>query len=47
MAVLCLMVDPVSGWRWIFALNLPLGAVSLWLLARFALADHGRPGVPD
>ena len=41
------MVDPVSGWRWIFALNLPLWAVSLWLLARFALADHGRPGVPD
>ncbi len=45
-AGLCLMVDPVSGWRWIFALNLPLGAVSLWLLARFALADKGRPGVP-
>ncbi len=46
LAGLCLMVDPVSGWRWIFALNLPLGAASLWLLARFALADHGGPGVP-
>ena len=45
-AGLCLMVDPVAGWRWIFALNLPLGAVSLWLLARFALPDPGRPGVP-
>ncbi|MDB5665282.1 MFS transporter [Cypionkella sp.] len=46
LAGLCLMVDPVSGWRWIFALNLPLGGISLWLLARFALADQGRPGVP-
>ena len=45
-AGLCLMVDPVSGWRWIFALNLPLGAVSLWLLVRFAYADKGRLGVP-
>ena len=46
LAGLCLKLDPVSGWRWIFALNLPLGGVSLWLLARFAQADRGRPGVP-
>lgn len=46
LAGLCLKLDPVSGWRWIFALNLPLGGFSLWLLVRFALADKGRPGVP-
>lgn len=42
---LLLMLDPVQGWRWIFALNLPLGGVSLWMLARYALPDQGRPGV--
>lgn len=46
LAGLCLKLDPVSGWRWIFALNLPLGGLSLWLLVRFARTDKGRPGVP-
>ena len=33
-------------WRVIFALNLPLGAASLWLLARYTIPDQGRPGTP-
>jgi len=33
-------------WRAIFALNLPLGAASLFLLYRFTLPDPGRPGTP-
>ncbi len=33
-------------WRVIFALNLPLGAGALWLLARHAIPDAGRPGTP-
>ncbi len=33
-------------WRVIFALNLPLGAGALWLLARHAIPDQGRPGTP-
>jgi predicted MFS family arabinose efflux permease len=31
-------------WRVIFAMNLPLGAGALWLLARHAIPDQGRPG---
>ncbi|MEO1676750.1 MAG: MFS transporter [Pseudomonadota bacterium] len=27
-------------WRWLFAVNLPLGAVAIWLLARNVEADH-------
>lgn len=46
LAGLLLRIDPAQGWRWIFALNLPLAAVSLWLLARYALPDRGTPGVP-
>lgn len=33
-------------WRVIFALNLPLGATALWLLARYTVPDKGRPGTP-
>ncbi len=33
-------------WRVIFAMNLPLGAGALWLLARHAVPDAGRPGTP-
>jgi len=35
-----------QGWRLIFALNLPLGAVAAWLLWRYALHDAGNPGTP-
>jgi EmrB/QacA subfamily drug resistance transporter len=46
LAGVLLRIDPVSGWRWIFALNLPLGAISIWLLARYAILDRGRQDVP-
>lgn len=39
-------LDVPGIWRAIFAMNLPLGAAALVLLARFALADRGRPGAP-
>ena len=35
-----------EAWRVIFALNLPLGIAALWLLARHANPDPGRPGTP-
>lgn len=35
-----------EAWRAIFALNLPLGGGALWLLARHAIPDRGRPGTP-
>ena len=35
-----------EAWRAIFALNLPMGAGALWLLARHANPDKGRPGTP-
>ncbi len=37
---------PDWAWRLIFALNLPAGAVALWLLGRSGLTDPGRPGTP-
>jgi len=33
-------------WRVIFAVNLAPGAAALWLLARHAIPDAGRPGTP-
>jgi EmrB/QacA subfamily drug resistance transporter len=35
-----------GAWRWIFALNLPLGGIALWLLWSRTLPDPGRPGTP-
>jgi EmrB/QacA subfamily drug resistance transporter len=35
-----------DAWRWIFALNLPLGGVALWLLWSKTVPDPGRPGTP-
>lgn len=34
-----------AGWRMIFALNLPLGLVALWLIRGRTPGDIGRPGV--
>ena len=33
-------------WRWIFAINLPLGAVAVFLLWQAVNRDVGRPGTP-
>lgn len=35
-----------QGWRLIFALNLPLGAIACGLLWRYSLRDTGNSGVP-
>ena len=43
---LVLTLGGSGAWRAIFALNLPLGAGALWLLARHAVPDAGRPGTP-
>lgn len=34
------------GWRLVFALNLPLGLVALWLIRHRTPGDLGRPGLP-
>ncbi|MEX3015062.1 MFS transporter [Gymnodinialimonas hymeniacidonis] len=33
-------------WRWLFAINLPLGVLAIWLLARHVAADPSRPDHP-
>ncbi|MGV8987002.1 MAG: MFS transporter [Cypionkella sp.] len=43
---LVLTLGGSEAWRVIFAMNLPLGGVALWLLARHANPDPGRPGTP-
>ena len=43
---LVLTLGGAEVWRVIFALNLGLGAGALWLLARHAIPDAGRPGTP-
>ena len=43
---LVLTMGGTEAWRYIFALNLPLGAAALWLLHRHAIPDQGRPGTP-
>lgn len=34
-----------ADWRWIFLVNLPVGAAALWLIARY-LVEPGRPARP-
>jgi EmrB/QacA subfamily drug resistance transporter len=43
---LLLTWGPDWGWRLIFAVNLPLGVLALWILLRKALPDPGRQGAP-
>jgi len=43
---LALTLGGEQMWRWVFAVNLPLGAVALWLLKRSVQTDPGRPGTP-
>lgn len=42
------LVD-VGGWRWVFAINLPLGAVTAWVATTRVAESHGRaaPHRPD
>lgn len=42
------LIPGVEGWRWVFYVNVPVGAVALWFLVRRMpplrpLGDHGRP----
>lgn len=43
---LALTIGGDEMWRWVFAVNLPLGACALWLLRRAVQSDPGRPGTP-
>ena len=43
---LALSLGGPEMWRWVFAVNLPVGAVTLWILRARAIADPGRPGAP-
>lgn len=43
---LLLSLDLPGTWRWIFAMNLPLGALSLWLMRDALRAHQGRPDRP-
>ncbi|MGL5009690.1 MAG: MFS transporter, partial [Paracoccaceae bacterium] len=41
-----LTLGPDWAWRLIFAVNLPLGGIALWLLFTRVVPDRGQPGVP-
>ena len=43
---LALTLGGDAMWRWIFAINLPLGIAALWLLKRGIDKDAARPGEP-
>ena len=42
-------IPGVEGWRWVFYVNVPFGAVALWLIVRRmpALEPHGERRRPD
>lgn len=40
---LVLTLGPPDMWRTVFAINLPLGLLALWLIRRNVAADHPRP----
>lgn len=40
---LVLTLGPPEVWRAVFAINLPLGLLALWLIRRHVAADHPRP----
>jgi MFS family permease len=41
---LALSFGGAEMWRWVFAINLPMGALAVWLLWRAVDSDPGRPG---
>ena len=43
---LALSIGGPDMWRWIFAVNLPLGGLALYLLRTRVKADPGQPGAP-
>lgn len=43
---LALTLAGPEAWRWIFAINLPLGALALWLLRRAVQHDRSHPERP-
>jgi len=46
LAGLALSFGGAEMWRWLFAMNLPLGALALWLLWRGVQRDAAKPGTP-
>ncbi|MEM1362735.1 MAG: MFS transporter [Pseudomonadota bacterium] len=43
---LLLSVGGPEAWRWLFAVNLPLGALALWILHRYAQKETARMNAP-
>lgn len=42
-------IPGIEGWRWVFYVNVPVGAVAVWIIVRRmpAFEPVGRPGRPD
>jgi len=43
---LALSLGGPEMWRWIFAINLPMGAIALFFLIRHVRTDYAAPGTP-